>query len=156
MGFHLNDSDLASTQKQQMQEFLGKNSDIFANNMDEISTYHGNEHCIDTGDSPIIRQRYYRTSPKTRQEIDRQITNMVKNDILEPVADNAPVVLVRKKDNSWRFACDFRQVNRATKPITFPQITLQSVIDELGNAEANIFSVLDFLDILQMKHQALK
>ena len=97
LGFHLNDSDLTSTQKQQMQEFLSKNSDIFAKNMDDIGTYHGYEHYIDTGDSPLIRQRYYRTSPKTRQEIDRQITNMVKNDILEPAADNAwfsPVVLV--------------------------------------------------------------
>ena len=97
LGFHLNDSDLTSTQKQQMQEFLGKNSDIFAKKMDDIGKYHGYEHYIDTGDSPLIRQRYYRTSPKTRQEIDRQITNMVKNDILEPAADNAwfsPVVLV--------------------------------------------------------------
>ena len=49
-----------------MQEFLGKNSDIFTNNMDEIGTHHGYEHYIDTGDSPIIRQSYYSTSPKTR------------------------------------------------------------------------------------------
>ena len=155
LGFHLNDSDLTPQQKDKMLEFLGKNSDVFATKMDEIGTYHDYEHYIDTGDSPTIRQRYYRTSPKMRQEIDRQISDMVKNDILEPAADNAflsPVVLVRKKDNTFRFACDFRKLNSVTRPITFPQITLQSVVDELGNAKANIFSVLDcFSGFFQLK-----
>ena len=73
LGFHLNDSDLTPQQKDKMLEFLGKNS-VFATKMDEIGTYHDYEHYIDTDDSPTIRQRYYRTSPKMRQEIDKFLT----------------------------------------------------------------------------------
>lgn len=34
-------------------------------------------------------------------------------------AYNSPVVLVRKKDNTWRFAVDYRKVNKITTP-NFP------------------------------------
>ena len=54
--------------------------------------------------------------------------------------------------NTFRFACDFRKVNSVTRPIAFPQITLQSVVDELGNAKANIFSVFNcFSGFFQLK-----
>ena len=146
LGFDLHDSDLTDSQKTELLIFLGKNSDVFASKPSELGTYEDYEHYIDTGTAPPIRQRYYRTSPKIRQEIDRQIADLTQNGVLEAAADNAwlsPVILVKKKDNTYRFACDFRAVNRVSTPMTFPQIQFQSVVDELGHAKANIFSVLD-------------
>ena len=146
LGFDLHDSDLTESQKTQLLIFLGKNADVFATKPSELGTYEEYEHYIDTGTTPPIRQRYYRTSPKIRQEIDKQISDLMQNGVLEQAADNAwlsPVVLVRKKDNSYRFACDFRAVNKVSTPMTFPQIQFQSVVDEMGHAKANIFSVLD-------------
>ena len=41
------------------------------------------KHTIDTGDSKPIKCRPYRTSPAAKQEIQRQIDEMLKNDIIE-------------------------------------------------------------------------
>ena len=68
------------------------------------------------------------------------------------------MVLVKKKDNTYRFACDFRALNRVTTPMKFPQTQFQSVVDEMGHAKTNIFSVLDcFSGFHQLKlHPDLK
>jgi hypothetical protein len=41
------------------------------------------KHTIDTGDSKPIKCRPYRTSPAAKQEIQKQIDEMLKNDIIE-------------------------------------------------------------------------
>ena len=74
LGFDLHDSDLTESQKTQLLIFLGKNADVFATKPSELGTYEEYEHYIDTGTAPPIRQRYYRTSPKIRQEINRFLT----------------------------------------------------------------------------------
>ena len=73
---------------------------------------------IDTGDAKPIRQRFYRTNPKQRAEIDRQVQEMLKNNIIEPSNSewSSPVVLVKKKCGTFRFTIYFRKVNEVTKP----------------------------------------
>ncbi|CAC5406519.1 unnamed protein product [Mytilus coruscus] len=41
------------------------------------------KHKIDTGSARPIRQRFYRTNPKQRAEIDRQVEEMLKHNIIE-------------------------------------------------------------------------
>ena len=136
LGFDLQESDLTDSQKKQLLILLGQNTDVFATNPTELGTYEDYEHYIDIGTAQPMRQKYYRTSPKIRQEINKQITEFQQNGVLEQADDNAwlsPVVLVRKKDNTYRFACDFRALNRVTTPMKFPQTQFQSVVDEMGS-----------------------
>ena len=53
---------------------------------------------------------------------------MLKADIIEPStsAYNAPVLLVRKKDNTTRFCVDFRRLNSVTKLDTEPWEVLKT------------------------------
>ena len=97
------------------------------------------EHKIDTGDAKPIRQRFYRTNPKQRAEIDRQVQEMLKNNIIEPSNSewSSPVVLVKKKCGT------FRKINKVTKPEIFPLPRLDDMLDSIGEANAKYFSVID-------------
>ena len=59
--------------------------------------------------------------------------NMLKYGVIEPSTSpyNSPVVLVRKKDNTYRFCIDFRRLNAITKFDTEPMGNQEDLIAKL-------------------------
>jgi len=53
----------------------------------------------------------------------------------------SPVVLVRKKDGTYRFCVDYRELNAVTKPDTFPLPRIDDFLDQLGSTK--FFYTLD-------------
>ena len=82
-----------------------------------------------------------RHSPKVRKEIDRQVSRLLKSDIIEESDSEwaSPVVLVRKKNNTHRLCVDMRKVNSVTKPIFFPIPLLEDVFQTVAENNPSVF-----------------
>ena len=101
------------------------------------------KHTIDTADNKPIKQMPYRVSFKERQTIQSQVKEMLANDIIKPSRSPwaSPVVLVRKKDGTFRFCVDYRKVNAVTKKDVYPLPRIDDTIDRLQGA--SYFSSID-------------
>jgi hypothetical protein len=90
-----------------------------------------------------VNIRSYRYPPVLKDEIEHQVTQMLQQGIIQPSNSpfSSPVLLVKKKDGSWRFCVDYRYLNDLTVKGTFPIPVFEQLMDELSNAKW--FSILD-------------
>lgn len=94
------------------------------------------------GASPVVMTPY-RYAPALKDEIERQLSEMLSNGIIQPSASlfSSSVLLVEKKDGSWRFCVDYRHLNAITVKGKYPVTEIEELLDEL--ASASWFSKLD-------------
>lgn len=92
-----------------------------------------------------VNVRPYRYPPALKDEIEAQVDKMLQQGIIQPSTSpfNSPVLLVRKKDGTWRFYVDYRYLNALTVKTSFPIPIFEQLMDELAGAKW--FSTLDLL-----------
>ncbi|CAG2188088.1 unnamed protein product [Mytilus edulis] len=81
--------DLDDEQKQKVEKLLDKYSDIFLDKGGKLGRTDILQHVIDTGDSPPIKLRPYRLPIHKRDEIDRQVQDMLKQGLKHCLIDSA-------------------------------------------------------------------
>lgn len=86
--------------------------------------------------------RPYRYPPKLKNEIERQVHEMLQQGLIRPNTSSfSSLVLLVKKDSSYCFCMDFRHLNALTQKSKFPVPVFDQLMDELHGA--SWFSTLD-------------
>ena len=127
---------LSRDEKSEVTRLIKEYQDIFAANPKKPKQTTLLEHRIITNDALPVSHKPRRVPVAWEKDMDQQVSEMLANDIIRPSSSpwNAPVILVKKKDNSTRFVCDFRGVNDVTKRDTYPLPHIKDVIDKMAGA----------------------
>jgi hypothetical protein len=90
-----------------------------------------------------VNIRLYCYLPALKNEIEQQVSEMLKQGNIRPSASlfASPVLLTKKKDDSYRFCVDFRHLNDFTLKAIFVVLVFDQLMDEIG--KASWFSNLD-------------
>jgi hypothetical protein len=80
-----------------------------------------------------INPRPYHYSPQHKTKIENQVKHLLDHGLIthshSPFA--SPVLLVKKKDGSWRFYVDYHKLNAITIKNKFPLPIIEEILDEL-------------------------
>lgn len=80
--------------------------------------------------------RPYRVAPHLKNEIETQVAELLKSGMIQYITSpfSSPVILVRKKDKTWRLVVDYRQLNASTVKEKYPLPVIDELLDELSGA----------------------
>jgi hypothetical protein len=124
---------------------LQEYSDVFPSEIPAgLPPIRGIEHQIDLIPGASLPNRApYRTNPEETKEIQRQVQELLdKGYVRESLSPCAvPVILVPKKDGTWRMCVDCRAINNITIRYRHPIPRLDDMLDELSGAI--VFSKVD-------------
>jgi len=94
---------------------------------------------------PIIC-RPYRLSDEMRGQVDKQLNDLLDAGVIVEDEDSSfasPVVLVRKRDSSYRFCVDFRNLNKICLPLYQPLPVCEDILDVMRRNQAQVLTTLD-------------
>ena len=130
-------------QQRQVSKLLNKYSNVFSETDDDIGRTGVLKHRIPTGEAQPIRQPLRRVPYHMQKEMDEQIDNMLKKDVITPSKSPwaSGIVLVKKKDGSKRFCVDYRRLNEVTIEDAYPLPRIDESLDQLAGSKW--FSCLD-------------
>ena len=117
--------------------------EVFATEGEPLGVSNCAVHEIDTGSSRPLRQQPYASAWKERELINEQVEKMLDRGIIEKSTSPwvSPVVLVKKKDGSWRFCVDYRRLNAITTKDVYPLPRIEEALARLEGSA--YFSIMD-------------
>lgn len=83
-----------------------------------------------------IKQRFYPISPALQKHVNDELDDMLQRGVVEPSSSPwaSPIVMVKKKDGSYRFCVDYRKVNSVTQRDAYPLPQVTNTLDKLRDA----------------------
>lgn len=138
---------MPSTIQNELIQLCESYADIFALKDDKMSINNFYEQKLRLIDQTPVYIKNYRLAHTQKEEINRQVNNLLENDLIEPSTSNfnSPLILVPKKssDNqkSYRMCVDYRSVNKKLIADKFPLPRIDDILDNLGRAKH--FSIID-------------
>uniref|UniRef100_A0A8R1I018 RNA-directed DNA polymerase n=1 Tax=Caenorhabditis japonica TaxID=281687 RepID=A0A8R1I018_CAEJA len=102
------------------------------------------QHTIEL-DKPLPKPRKGRIPYSKREEVARQVEEFRRLKIIEPSTSTftSPIVLVKKKDSTFRFTVDYRTLNSATRKENYIIPHVAEILDLAANS--HVFSSFDFI-----------
>ena len=140
--FILDTSSLSATEKKDLLILLTEYSGIFAWAGADPGRTQVMRHTIETT-GPPIRQPARRLPIALKDTVDEEVTKILQKGVVQPSASpwSSPVVMVKKRDGTWRFCIDYRKLNAITHQDAYPLPRIDETLDML--AGSSYFTTLD-------------
>ncbi|RDY10819.1 hypothetical protein CR513_04593, partial [Mucuna pruriens] len=109
----------------EIESLLQEFTNVFPNEVPHgLPPLRGIEHQIDlVPGCPIPNKPVYRTNPEETKEIPKQVNELLQKGFVRESFNpcSVPIILVPKKDGTWRMCVDSRVINKITesKPIAY-------------------------------------
>nr|GEX61992.1 hypothetical protein [Tanacetum cinerariifolium] len=86
--------------------------------------------------TPPINVRPYRYLPNQKDAIEGMVKELMDSVVIRASQSpfSSPIVMVKKKDDTWRMCIDYRQLNKHTVKDKFPIPVIEERIDELNGS----------------------
>lgn len=141
--------NLTEEEYESISSLCGKFHNLFHMDGDKLTYTTVLKHTIPVKtDQAPINQKMYRLPPVFKEEINKQVQQLLDNDIVIHSKSpwSSPLLLVPKKpgrdgQKRWRMVNDFRKLNQVTIKDAFPLPRIEDILDQLGKSE--YFSTLD-------------
>ena len=120
-------------------------ADIFAKSSSDYDRTGLLKHEIHAGNCAPIRQAVRRLPPHRRAEVRKLLQSMLADGVVTPSKSPwaSPIVLVQKKDGTFRFCIDYRKVNDITHKDAYPLPRIDDTLNTLAGSKW--FSTLDLV-----------
>ena len=126
-------------------ELLKEFQDVVAHEGFDLGQTHVVKHEIPLLDDTPIKQRFYRCADRLKSELETQIQDMRKTGVIRPSTSPwaSPVLLVKKKNGTYRMCVDYRKLNAVTRKDVYPLPRIDDLLMRFG--QSKIFSSFDLM-----------
>ena len=127
----------SATQQKQVDKVVEEYKDIFTS-PNGVPLHCQVKHSIDlTPGEPLPNWLVYRRSLLENEEIKRQIQELLQKGHIRPSSSpcGSPIVLVQKKDGTWRLCIDYRAMNKITVRNRYPIPRIDDLLDQLRGSK---------------------
>lgn len=127
---------LTEEQQQKFKVFLCKMQECFAK-PGEVGRTNLGSHSIKLNDEKPVREPPRRIPLYKRQAVEDEINKLEAQGLIEKSISpwSSQIVMVQKKDQSWRMCVDFRKLNEKTVKDAYPLTRIDENLDTLSGAE---------------------
>ena len=138
----LSHSNISPQEKQQLLDVLNTFRDVFAVGGEPLGRTSVVQHDIQTS-GPPIRQPLHRLPVALKPTVTEEVSKMLTQGVIRHSSSpwSSPLVLVKKKDKSWRFCVDYRKLNNVTHRDAYPLPRIDATLDSLNHC--SLFTTLD-------------
>ena len=128
---------LTKSEREQLADTVNEYADIFVGPDGRLGHTDVIEHEIDTGDARPIKLPVRRLPIAQREVAEKEIEKMLEQGIIQPSKSPwaSPIVLVRKRDATWRFCVDYRKINSISRKDAYPLPRTDEALDSLAGAK---------------------
>ena len=139
----IGNDNIGGGERQRIRELLQEYKDVFSQHENDLRRTNLIQHSIEIVGEKLRRCEPRALNPNMRKEFEKQVKDMLKNDLIQSSTSKyaSPVVLVKKKDGSIRFCCDFRKLNAASRRDSYPLPRISEFISTLAGVK--VFFTLD-------------
>ena len=124
-------TELSQMEQKELLELLNSFSTLFEGDGEPVRRTGVVKHDIKTSGAPI-RQTVCRLPQSMKHIVDGKMKKMLQQGIIRPSTSPwSSIVMVRKKDGSWRFCIDYRKINAVTQQDAYPLPRIDATLDSM-------------------------